>query len=603
MKKKNTKLIIFIVLIPILYLFSFFISNSKLFYYGNIGIESVMSNEDGVILKKDEPYTIECNKYIQYLDIYSNSNDGVDFTLTLYKNGEVSNTYERKTNKYTNYNSTKIGTNVEKIDVVFNQDININNISINNDIRYISYFQIGLFITFIGLLVLIMNLERIKDRPEIAFLIISITAGVIFIFATPVSTYKSYDDQIHFDSAYSIAEEYYSESAIAFKDIDTRFVVKNINENIKFMEYLNANDNNYTEQSTRGGFSVTSIAYIPFIAAYKLRAVFHFNWVIAHYLGLICSFAIFVYVVYVAIKITPIGKYIMLSIALIPTSLFLASQYSYDPPIIGFLMLGFAFSFKEIYSKSNTINKKNLVIALVSFLLAAAPKPIYIPLILILLFIPTNKIESKRKCILFSILLFVLAGLMMFTFALPMLVGGMASDIRGGEGVNSIGQIKFILHNPIKFIGIFSKNIYDGFVPKFITDNYMQAYGYLELQNNKYNIFGLIINVIMFLSILVSSQVQKKYLSKNIKIFMWLIVLAIICMIWGSMYIVFTPVGSSVINGVQSRYFIPLMYPVLMLFISDKIKLKVDIKTYNKIISILLFISIFGSILTRFELS
>ena len=41
-------------------------------------------------------------------------------------------------------------------------------------------------------------------------------------------------------------------------------------------------------------------------------------------------------------------------------------------------------------------------------------------------------------------------------------------------------------------------------------------------------------------------------------------------LIWTSMYVAFTVPGSDIIAGVQGRYFIPLMYPLYLLFYLPK---------------------------------
>ena len=46
----------------------------------------------------------------------------------------------------------------------------------------------------------------------------------------------------------------------------------------------------------------------------------------------------------------------------------------------------------------------------------------------------------------------------------------------------------------------------------------------------------------------------------------------VVCFIWGSMYLAFTPVGSNVINGVQARYYTPFLFLLFLLIPTHKIK-------------------------------
>ena len=53
-------------------------------------------------------------------------------------------------------------------------------------------------------------------------------------------------------------------------------------------------------------------------------------------------------------------------------------------------------------------------------------------------------------------------------------------------------------------------------------------------------------------------------------------------MIWLAMYLSFTPVGDNAIAGVQARYYLPLLYVVLALVGSKKIKVVCDKKIITK---------------------
>ena len=51
--------------------------------------------------------------------------------------------------------------------------------------------------------------------------------------------------------------------------------------------------------------------------------------------------------------------------------------------------------------------------------------------------------------------------------------------------------------------------------------------------------------------------------------------------IWTSMYIFFTPVGFSGINGVQARYFVPLLIPLYLLFNTKYIQNNIPKRVYH----------------------
>ena len=46
------------------------------------------------------------------------------------------------------------------------------------------------------------------------------------------------------------------------------------------------------------------------------------------------------------------------------------------------------------------------------------------------------------------------------------------------------------------------------------------------------------------------------------RVFLWAISLSIIVLVWTSMYLIYTPVGTDHMNGVQARYYFPILAPV-----------------------------------------
>ena len=73
-------------------------------------------------------------------------------------------------------------------------------------------------------------------------------------------------------------------------------------------------------------------------------------------------------------------------------------------------------------------------------------------------------------------------------------------------------------------------------------------------------------------------------LKSNQKIFLGLVVLGAAAMTWVALYVAFTPVGLTQINGVQGRYYFPLLVPFFLLFRSKKIKNLIRPETYHIIL-------------------
>ena len=58
----------------------------------------------------------------------------------------------------------------------------------------------------------------------------------------------------------------------------------------------------------------------------------------------------------------------------------------------------------------------------------------------------------------------------------------------------------------------------------------------------------------------------------------------IVAFIWTAMYISFTPVGAASINGVQGRYFVPILLPLLLALQTTHIENHIPRAVYHRIV-------------------
>lgn len=79
--------------------------------------------------------------------------------------------------------------------------------------------------------------------------------------------------------------------------------------------------------------------------------------------------------------------------------------------------------------------------------------------------------------------------------------------------------------------------------------------------------------VLCFVGLTQGAVVDKKTNLIKYKIVDLFIILIVILLIWTSLYLSFTPVGANVIDGVQSRYYIPLFLPVFFMMWNNKFKI------------------------------
>ena len=544
-------------------------------------------------------YNFDNYSYVYYLDFNYKIKDNVDWKIEYnylnYYGAGVIDEITGSMNRNINIFSEKIDKKVKQIKITFDtkDKIEINNYTINNKIIFISLRYI-LYINVMITIFLLFNFRSsIKNHIEYLFLIIAFFSGATMILNQPTAIKKSWDDQIHFGNAYGLINKYYTEASYSLSDNDLMFLINDYihfntdKEKKEFINYLNKVDKNKTKINTYIKKDYTKIAYLPQTMVFAFKNIVPISFSSAFIMAMFMNLLAYIILVFFAIKKIPFAKYLMLVVGLIPTTIFMACGFSYDPIVISMMLLGISYYLYEFHNKKKKLNKKNLAIIILSFTVSSCVKAIYAPILLLLLTLPKEKFGNDKVHKKFICLIIILLVLLLSTFILPVLSNTIEADSRGGE-TNVGDQLSLVIHSPISFLRIFYNFAFLQFIPRFIDVSTIFNFAYLGvLKNlNSYYLFLFL----LFLSVIVENKI---IFTKKQKIFTLLIILFIISAIWGSMYLTFTPVGKTVINGVQNRYFIPLLFITLFLLITSKIKVNISKEKLYIIYSTILLISNF----------
>jgi len=267
--------------------------------------------------------------------------------------------------------------------------------------------------------------------------------------------------------------------------------------------------------------------------------------------------------------------------------MFLITNYSYDAWVTVFIFLGVAYFVSEIQQPDKSISAMDTFIMCLSLILACLPKQIYMPIMIIPFFMYKrwkNKSERNKYyiiCFLMTALMFALLIIRAFSSVTS---GG---DTRGGSGVNSMEQLKFILGEPFNYAKILLK-----FLGEYLSINSMKAYTnfYAYMGFGTQTVTWIFIISIMFTTLTDKNEFDKFKGKQLLRIINILIFIGLAALVATSLYISFTPVRSETIAGCQPRYIIPLLFPLLTVLTNPGIVLKIKRQIYD--ISILSALSV-----------
>jgi len=434
-----------------------------------------------------------------------------------------------------------------------------------------------LFILSIGALLLIFYAlrKKIGERPELGFLAVALICGSLLVISEP-HKYISWDEQIHYKHAEKAAATFVSGMFFRPNTVSSSY---SIVEQKKIDSLVDSQYKKPLTKSSGYGFSYDDLPYIPSIIAIVAGNLIHLPYHVTFTFGRWMNLLFFAVIVFFAIKKMKSVKMVMSVVALLPTSIFLASNYNHDSWLTAFTLLGLGYLFSELQQPDKKITWREVAIMIAAFVIGLGAKSIYFPLMLLMFLLRPEKFTSTKqyKKYLLAVVLSIL--LVLGSLLLPFAVKGTGSgDSRGGSAVNASQQIRFILTEPAAYAKTLS-NFMLGYIDPRNAFGFTTFFAYLGGFKNY--LFYLVLAILALVTFTDKNEFDKNVASWKIRVPIIIIYLATVALISTALYVAFTPVGSSGINGVQPRYLIPLVFPLLLVIGSSRFRNKLNKNIYN----------------------
>ncbi len=460
----------------------------------------------------------------------------------------------------------------------------------------------------------IKKLGLLLKKPYVIFAIIAIIFGTLFCILTP--PFWGLDEPSHFARAYQLAE------GQLLPDTSANNKGGLMPDN--FMELANYRTNDILDSWNNGAVlqskDVTDQSVYTRLGSKKFMASQHnYPWtaiyspisylgattgiIISNILGFNISKTIFMarffsllsYIALAGFAIWLVRKmklkWFFSVLALIPTAVFQASTVSADT-----FLLGLTLVFMALFSRALIDVKKNEKIiyglAAVAILLPLI-KINYIFLSLGFLLIHNKDFVSKKVAYIWksATLALALALSLAWTLISSVMSTPVLSQRADGAQVIPKEQIAYIVHNPFNIISPLIKSII------LNGDSYYQQLLFTISGNSI--VAPVILSIALTIVLLISAFYAKDELSKMRKQIIWLAVAGIICAlsIFITLYVVFSPVSWWYMDGVQGRYFTPLVASTVMLtVVLIPVTIKITKPTIINIVTITATVSLIVSV-------
>lgn len=609
-KSKKTffyKILFSFLALIISFIISFLYCNFNLLKSGNYGdfdiLNKIQIDDSDDEIKK---YYVDLGDiYVKKVILNYSSENNFDITMKVV----VENTFGSIETKQFSNNCFKeinvFSKNIDKkilsvsFDINSLEDVKLDGLTIKNNITFNYYLFVLVFIILIVIEYCCFNFKNFQEKLYVIFLLISLGVGSVMCISEPALTGISFDDESHYKISSRIASNY-NESIGKFDSIlySNKLNFKNFKSSDEIKElnkYLNDDIEKYSTNYSYDSYLLFShSAHIPGALLLKILKFFGTSNTMSLTLWRLLSLLFYSIVFAVAIKIVKKFKPLFFIFALIPTSVFLAFNYSYDAFLTSLLGLAAAFFINIMCCKK--IKLCDILGFIICTFVACLSKAVYMPLLLLMLLIPNEKFNNEKQSKRFKIFILILTFIGMLAIVLPMILKMTSiSDQRGGiiygGEVDGIKQVKLFIKQPLSFALVFSQNFLNTILFNLFSSNTFINMGYYftGTQGTYYYLFIASLIIIYLLSCK-----EKIDLDFKKKIFIFLIILFTSCMVYGSMFLIFSPVGTSTIYGVQPRYFIPIVLWLFIILISNRIsfKAKSNLPLFCVIILILLLYSL-----------
>lgn len=296
------------------------------------------------------------------------------------------------------------------------------------------------------------------------------------------------------------------------------------------------------------------MAYLPNVLGAQLARSMDAPVHVGYKMGRLSGLLWYALVVWLAVRVAPAGKWMIAAVALMPLSVFAATTHTYDAWMIGWILLGFAGLLRFVSSSGD--DHVSAWLMLFAIFVGIAPKPIYFPLLLIPVLLVLWHGSGRPFRIRFCMAGLVMAVFAVASFALPILFDGAGQgDPRGGSEVNPGGQMAFVLAHPVHFIHTLIQ-----------AAGHFLSPTHLPLLLNAYGVLGVGVGteILVFVLFLLTFTDPRLSLGWQDRLAVLGAVTTCLVLIMAALYVAFNPVGASVIDGLQPRYLLVLLAPIMV---------------------------------------
>ncbi|MBQ9307868.1 MAG: DUF2142 domain-containing protein [Clostridia bacterium] len=321
------------------------------------------------------------------------------------------------------------------------------------------------------------------------------------------------------------------------------------------------------QEEVSGGFAgalAYPVMYLPQALGVALGRLLGRSMTGTFFLGRLTNLLFYALCVYLALKVTRRFRGLLALSALVPMALHQAASFSYDGYINGMALLFTALCMRAMAGEGRWPLKEQILTGVIGVLLMPA-KPVYLPLLLLLILVPGSRFARtghKWVCIAACVLAASLAILLFQLSGIRAVAGGgeTALDVQGPV----LYSVSDILRDPVGTVRLILHTLRIALFG-WIGQGVGSLLSGLSLEISGWKITGYM----LLLALSAMPREGEEYVHFREKAVYALILLSCTGLVMLTMLLGWTPLDATWIQGVQGRYLIPVL-PLVWLCLSAR---------------------------------
>lgn len=450
-----------------------------------------------------------------------------------------------------------------------------------------------------------------RAKPEKVFLFAGSILAVLYMLLIPPLAVP--DEESHIVEAYYYSNIWMGKENApndnTLLDAETARAMHIFRATPSLMEYDNLRSEVFRTEREEGVSEAgrffnysPALTYLPGILSLTVGRLLGLNGVLLLYLGRIGYILWYLFMMYWFIRLMPFAKAAAFTLAILPITIQQCCSYSYDAVVIAVAFVYLAILFQLLYVDKPIQKWQMILYTLCIFILSMSKGGTYLSLCLLTVLIPISRFTSKKRKWQFvvsegmlSLITFLWNTMGYVMFVAAPTAEQAAGTYLGEEARGAAG----LLADPIGFLILAMRTFFrsgDGFIETMLG---MQL-GWLNIDVSRFVIYGMLL--LMIIAVLQTENIkgQKDIVVTTGQKALYFFGSAVsVGIVMASMFMSWTPKDAIGIEGVQGRYFLPLLPVLLLLFRTKNIVVKKDISRKLMYIAVCLqCVAIYGILMS-----